>query len=49
MPEYDEEGDVIYPACVGCQEYELAATEGFCETGFAGNCKRRRNAKDTNA
>ena len=56
MPKYDDEHDVKFPACLGCEEYDniFEVKDGviageFCETGFDGNCKRRRREKDTNA
>ncbi len=56
MPKYDDEHDVKFPACLDCEEYDniFEVKDGvivgeFCETGFDGNCKRRRRAKDKNA
>jgi hypothetical protein len=56
MPKYDDEGDVKFPACLDCEEYDkIFEVEGgvivgeFCETAFDGNCKRRRRAKNKNA
>lgn len=53
---YDAEGAILYPAFLGCPEYDNifevkdgAIVGEFCEKGFKGECPRgyprRRNAK----